>query len=220
MPSLRNEQLYDLLESRRHIPEIFSHLNFVLANINIGLENFCDKWASFKIGHRSRSSRDTILFDRATIKGTNETFGDEGNVAQSTYFFFAKLLHELAHASFAELGRRLPSGDYSERFSSPATHAMTGEAGNAVERHFFGSVVDGIGRYVDADKSIYKLDHVILRERRSKQFITTAYFHEFLQLKLETIESIPLPSTCNHPVFSKSLKRRRSLSPAMAIAHR
>ena len=41
--------------------------------------------------------------------------------------------------------RQMLSRDYDERFSPAATHALTGEAGNSIERPFFGFVVDTAG---------------------------------------------------------------------------
>ena len=112
----------------------------------------------------------------------------------------------------AELGRQLPSGDYDTRFSTPATHAMTGEAGDAIERHFFGSVIDAHGQYVNTDKSMYRIEQVILREKRLKQKLTNAYLRQFIRMNFSTIESIPQADTENLRPTSSSLRGKRSLS--------
>lgn len=44
--------------------------------------------------------------------------------ARITYFFYTKILHELAHACLAELGRSLLIEDKNEQFSSLATHGL------------------------------------------------------------------------------------------------
>lgn len=123
------------------------------------------------------------------------------------------MLHELAHDSLTELGRRLRSGIDEERFSSPAMHTMTGEAGDTIERHFFGSAVDAIGCYVDNSQTIFKIDHVVLRERRDKPLIRTTYFQGFLQIDFLTIQAIQKPDTCYLSMSSKSIKRKRGSSP-------
>ena len=100
------------------------------------------------------------------------TSNDDDGRARVTFFFFAKLLHELAHACIAELGRRLPIDDYpdpDDRFESPTTHGLAGEAGDAIERHFFGSVVDAIGHYTEQHPPGYCIDQVLLRERQKKK---------------------------------------------------
>jgi hypothetical protein len=65
---------------------------------------------------------------------------------------------------------------------------MTGEAGDVMEHYFFGSVIDGIDQHVNKNKTIYKIDYVILRERRNRQMIKNCYFHQFLHLNLMIIE--------------------------------
>jgi hypothetical protein len=194
--SLRNQPIFDLVECQRHIPDIYKHLIAVLEKINIKLDNLIDKWSSFTLGHRKRTSLDVIRFDRALVNGT----GDANNVTVDTsnrliFFFYVKLLHEIAHACLSQLGRQLVVGDFDDRFTSPATHALTGNVGNAIERHFFGSIVDISGRYIDDDKSIYKIDHLILTERVNKKLITSAYLREFMDLNLAKVISISLVKT-------------------------
>lgn len=207
--SLRNEQLYDLEESRRHTCQIYSHLVTVLQNISFELDDFEDKWSSFTVGSKTKSSFDKITFDAAVIRGAS--MPDDHVDARLIFFFYAKLLHEVAHASLAELGRKLPSGDYDDRFSSPATHAMTGEAGDAIERHFFGSVTDARGHYTNEEESIYKIEHVVLRERRSKQRVTDEYLRNFIGMNLFLLESIPLVETEKLDIPLTSRKRKRHL---------
>ena len=212
---LRNEQLYDLGKSRRHIPAIYSHLVLVIQNINITVEFFRDRWSCFTLGDRKQRSFDKIIFDRAMISGASRSGEDtsrEDTRARLIFFLYAKLLHELAHASMAELGRKLPSGDFDDRFSSPATHAMTGEAGNSIERHFFGSVVDAHGRYTDTVKSMYSIEHVILREKQSKSKLTDAYLRQFIRINFATIESIPQAQTEELRLTFRSPRRKRSLA--------
>jgi hypothetical protein len=175
----------------------------------------------FHTGTHKKSSLDTITFDCASIHGAACICeGDVDSVARLTYFFYAKLLHELAHASLAELGRKLPDGDYDARFSSPATHAMTGEAGDSIERHFFGSLVDARGRYINKEKSIYNIESIILRERRNKQIITNTYLREFVHFNFVTITSIPLADTNTPSVSLTPTNRKRSRSPSPSLKHR
>ena len=117
--------------------------------------------------------------DRATLIGAAHflTSDDDGR-ARVTSFIFAKLLHGLAHACLAELGRRLPMDDNpdpDDRFASPATHGLTGEAGNAIERHFFGSVIDAVGHYTEQHPPVYCIDQVLLQERQKKKTLTAGY---------------------------------------------
>ncbi|CAF1626158.1 unnamed protein product [Adineta ricciae] len=166
MAVLRNEPLFDLRKCRRHITEIYTHLIKVCQNINFELDKFTDVWSTFTLCHRTKSTFDIITIDKAIVIGASTISSkDDDAYARITYFFYTKILHELAHACLAELGRSLPVEDEDEQFSSPATHGLTGEAGNSIERHFFGSVVDAIGHFTDNAQSIYLIDHIILRER-------------------------------------------------------
>ena len=58
-----------------------------------------------------------------------------------TFFLIVKTLHKIAHASIYQIGRAMIAkaklNKENECFDTPATNALTGEAGNA------------IGRYVD-----------------------------------------------------------------------
>lgn len=210
IPSLRNEPLYDLTESLKHIQTIYEHLVTVIQNIQLKVEVFSDHWSTFQLGHRRRASFDKITFDRSMITDAKDIQPDD-ILSQSrlSFFFYAKLLHELAHACLAQMGRQLPDGNDDDRFSSPATHAITGEAGDAIERHFFGSVIDAIGNYVDHEKNVFKIDYLILRERRNKQVITDDFLCYFNGLNLTIVKNIPTITTRNLP--SKSpLKRKRS----------
>jgi hypothetical protein len=66
----------------------------------------------FHVGTQKKSSFDTIMFDHATVKGAAQVCDDDvESAARFTYFFFAKLLHEIAHACVVELGLKLPIGD-------------------------------------------------------------------------------------------------------------
>jgi len=211
---LRNEPLYDLTESKRHIPTIYSHLSHVLEHINLEHCYFKDKWSSFTLGNRKQSSFDVITFDSALVNAAMTIDADDiDSNARFTLMFYGKLLHGIAHASLAELGRRMTTGDYDDRFSSPATHALTGEAGNAIERHFFGSVIEGCGHYLDDNENIYMLDNICLCEKRNKKFITKNYLRQFVRLKFAKLTSIPMIETENLPM-ELSPRKKRKQSPA------
>ena len=107
----------------------------------------------------------------------------------------------------------MTTGDYDDRFSSPATHALTGEAGNAIERHFFGSVIEGCGHYLDDNENIYMLDNICLSEKRNKKFITKNYLRQFVRLKFAKLTSIPMIETENLPM-ELSPRKKRKQSPA------
>ncbi|CAF1642816.1 unnamed protein product, partial [Adineta ricciae] len=178
--SLRNEPLFDLCESLKHIRTIYRHQCTVLQNIRLKIDSLADNWSTFTLGHRHRSSFDRITMDKSLIDGSIDVNENDSEIySRLVFFFYAKLLHEIAHACLAEMGRQMPFGDYDERFSSPATHALTGEVGDSIERHFFGSVVDAVGDYSGVEKNVFKINHVILRERRNKQEITTDYLLYF-----------------------------------------
>ena len=137
VPVLRNENVYDSARSQQHILDIFRHQVTVLQNINLKIANFTDSWSTFTLANKTCSSFDKITVDKAVIFGAANV-GPDDNEAYSrlTFFFYARMIHEIAHACLAEMGRQLPSGDDEERFSSPVTHGLTGEAGEALERHF------------------------------------------------------------------------------------
>nr|ADD91462.1 hypothetical protein [Adineta vaga] len=215
VPTLRNEPLFDLTESLKHILTIYQHQVIVLQNINLKIDSFADNWSIFSLGHRRSSSFDEITLNRSLINGSIDIdTNDIETYSRLAFFFYAKLLHEVAHACLAEMGRQMPHGDYDERFSSPATHALAGEAGDSIERHFFGSVVDVVGDYTNTEKNIFKIDHVILREKRSKQVVTNDYLLSFNKLNLALIKSIPTIVTKNLPSVAsvtqnQSPKRKR-----------
>ncbi|CAF1113386.1 unnamed protein product [Adineta ricciae] len=102
-------------------------------------------------------------------------------------------------------------------------HGLTGEAGNSIERHFFGSVADAIGHFTDNTQSIYLIDHIILRERQKKDIhpsyygtvgsdrlvagmidlgIKENYFRMFYALDFRIITCIPIPDTETRTVTS------------------
>jgi hypothetical protein len=119
---LRNEPLFDLRKCRRHIIEIYMHLIKVCQDINFELDNFTDKWSTFTLCHHTKSTFDIITIDRATVLGAGTIPSNDHDAhARDTYFFYTKILHELAHACLGELGRSLPVEDEDEQFSSPAT---------------------------------------------------------------------------------------------------
>ena len=88
---------------------------------------------------------------------------------------------------------------------------MTGEAGDAIERHFFGSVTDARGQYTNEEESLYKIEHVVLRERRLKQRVTDVFLRKFIDMNLFTIESMPLADTESLHVPFTPRKRKRHL---------
>lgn len=131
------------------------------------------------------------------------------NLIHAFHFFYAKLFHEVAHACLVEMDRRSPDIDDDERFSSPATFALTGEVWNEIERHFFGSVVDAVGDHISREKNIFPINRVILREMKTPCVVTHDHMHAFIKLNLPALQSILTVTTRNHSPLS-SIKRKRS----------
>jgi len=90
----------------------------------------------------STSKDDLVEYDTKTINGiislekSKETI--EATISKQVFFIFVKTLHELGHASIYRSARLMSSTslhvNINESFNTPATHALTGEAGNAIER--------------------------------------------------------------------------------------
>lgn len=194
---LRNEPIYNLRRCRRYITEIFKHLFKVCQNINFEVDQLTDASSSFALCHQTQATFDRITFDKATIVGAQIDYSNENydKLVRTIFFFYSKILHELAHACIAELGRTMPSEEDDQRFTTPTTHALTDEAGNAIERHFFGSVIDAIGHYTDSTRTSYEIDHLIMSEKQINPFIKTDYLRRFFGLNFYVIDTIPQPET-------------------------
>jgi len=59
-------------------------------------------------------------------------------ISKQIFFLFVRTLHEIAHAAIYKNGRIIMltsiQVNKNQCFSTPATHALSGEAGNAIER--------------------------------------------------------------------------------------
>lgn len=146
IPELRYQNIFDKQQSLNYSTEIQNCLHEIAHDIKLDVTLLPHAYSHFSGNYskQTTSKDDIILFDILTIKGTisleksNKTTAR--TIAKQVFFLFVKLLHELAHACIFKTGRLMISQKgihvYKKHdfFTTPATHALTGEAGNAIER--------------------------------------------------------------------------------------
>ncbi|CAF0987384.1 unnamed protein product [Rotaria sordida] len=154
--------------------------------------------------------RDYIMLDETLINGFRESQTDSNvQFHMEVFFVFAKILHELSHALLYHYGRLYLTNekDIKKKFETPKTHCLQGEAGNAIERLLFGSVIDASGRL---RKDKYIIQYLILSDGRISGVIDKAWISSFVNdafnmhklRKIDSIEPIPFQ------FLTKNLKRK------------
>lgn len=126
--------------------EITEFLTKLLGDLRFKSNILPDAYSHF-VGNYSRntsSSDDAIEYDVKTINGMIHLeqlhLASMNMLSKQIFFLFVKTLHELAHAAIFKSGRTMSSTHCNihtkhELYTTPATHALSGEAGNAIERY-------------------------------------------------------------------------------------
>jgi hypothetical protein len=143
IPELRSVNIFDKQKSFEYSDRIKTFLCQLVHDLQFGVTCLPNEYSVFTGNHSGNSSSkdDMIQYDDSTINGIihSEKCKRTG-IAKQVFFLFSKTIHELAHASIYKSGRLAMSTSTSfqinknECFNTPATHALSGEAGNAVER--------------------------------------------------------------------------------------
>jgi hypothetical protein len=142
IPELRSLNIFDKQQSSQYTDRIKTFLCQLVHDLRFSVASLPDAHSHFTGDHsgNTTSKDDIIEYDESTINGIIHLEKSKGaNIAKQVFFIFVKTLHELAHASIYKSGRLMMSTRVSvakknEFLSTPATHALSSEAGNAIER--------------------------------------------------------------------------------------
>jgi hypothetical protein len=147
IPELRFVNIFNREQSLQYSDRIKSFLCELVQDLQLNVVNLPDAYSHFVGDHSSQSTGkdDIIQYDKTTINGiirletSNKTAAS--TIAKQVFFIFAKTLHEIGHACIFRSGRlilmtstRRQLNKKHECFNTPATHALSAEAGNAIER--------------------------------------------------------------------------------------
>lgn len=137
--------MFDKQQSLQYSGRIQSFLCELVHDLQFTVVNLRDACSHFVAGYGiiATSKDDMIQYDKSTIMGiinleTSQTT-TLSTIAKQVFFIFVKTLHELAHACIFRSGRlilskRIHVNNDHDYFNTPVTHALSGEAGNAIAR--------------------------------------------------------------------------------------
>lgn len=199
IPELRFVNIFDRQQSLEYSDRIKTFLCELAQDLQFNVVTLPDAFSHFIGDYSSTSTRkdDIIQYDKTIIDGIisleRSNKPSSSALAKQIFFIFAKSLHEIGHACIFRSGRLMMStrrqlNKNHECFSTPATHALSAEAGNAIERFLFGSVIGIIGKKV-AD--LYFIKELLLREQKPNGFIDSSWLTTFVNLNLTTLTVIP-----------------------------
>jgi len=207
IPALRFVNVFDRQQSLQYSDQIKAFLCELVQDLRFGLLPLNDKFSHFIGNHDpdTSSNDDLIQFDSRTINGAISLEKSKKapiTIAKHVFLIFVKLLHELAHASIFKCARlmlqtrgSISTTNKNELFNTPATHALSGEAGNAIERFLFCSVIDTVGIQEEKpDDGLYIIKQVLMREQRPRGIIDGSWLWQFVNLDLTTLNKIPMIS--------------------------
>jgi hypothetical protein len=145
IPELRTINVFDKERSLKYSDQIKTFLCQLVNDLQFTIGTLTEACSHFTGNYsmNSTSKDDVIEYDITTINGiislekSNKTTA--ATISKQVFFLFAKTLHELAHASIYRSGRLMMAGSLhmnkrNHCFNTPATHALSAEAGNAIER--------------------------------------------------------------------------------------
>ncbi|CAF3306342.1 unnamed protein product [Rotaria sp. Silwood2] len=189
---------------------------WLVQDLQYDVESLTDDYSNFRGDESIDSSNtdDKILYDTIMINGIlsleNSKRTSSTTIAKQTFLLFAKTLHELGHASIFKSGRlmrsnRLHMNKRNELFSTPATHALSAEVGNAIERFLFGSIIGTVGRQ---DGNLFIIKEILLQEQKPSGIIDSSWLKAFTDLDLTSLNAIPL--IIYTPLTKKRLKAAKS----------
>ncbi|CAF1563579.1 unnamed protein product [Rotaria sordida] len=200
IPELRFVNIFDKQQSLQYSHRIKSFLCELVQDLQFNVVNLPDNYSHF-IGDYSSEltgKDDIIQYDKTIINGiisleaSNKT--TSSTIAKQIFFIFAKTLHEIAHACIFRSGRLMMStrrqlNKKHECFNTPATHALSAEAGNAIERFLFGSVIGTLGK---KSADLYIIKQLLLREQKPNGIIDASWLTRFVNSNLTNLNDFPL----------------------------
>jgi len=145
IPELRFKNIFDKQQSLKYSDRIKLFLCELVQDLQLNVADLPDAYSHF-LGDpsvKSTGKDDIIQYDTTIINGIINLEASNkrrsSTIAKQGFFIFAKTLHELAHACIFRSGRLMISthcqlNKKHECFNTPATHALSAEAGNAIER--------------------------------------------------------------------------------------
>ncbi|CAF1360740.1 unnamed protein product, partial [Didymodactylos carnosus] len=225
IPELRPVNLFDKQQSLQYSDQIKTFLCGLVQDLRYSVKGLPDAYSHFLGNYAvdSTSKDDVIEYDTTTINGiislekSNRT--TPAIIAKQVFLIFAKTLHELGHASIYRSGRLMLSTSLHVNKANvcshtPATHALSGEAGNAVERFLFGSVIGTLGK---TNGDLYIIKEILLQEQKPNGVIDSSWLQRFIALDLTNLNEIP--KIIYIPLTNKKLKAAKS-SPKCAEAYK
>ncbi|CAF1017434.1 unnamed protein product, partial [Didymodactylos carnosus] len=195
---LRTVNIFDKQYSLTRVHDIRKFFHHLLPKLTFDVKELADEWSSFAFDKKSTDpSNDTVNLSDSLINGImkHEDNVQHISVRRRILFLVIKLFHEIAHAANFEHGRLyLPTeNDLNIKFGTPATHALTGESGKAVERFLCGSVIDAIYHSVTyLDKKLLIIDTVYFLEFTPSREITDESINKLFASDLKTITDLKL----------------------------
>ncbi|CAF2921092.1 unnamed protein product [Rotaria sp. Silwood2] len=194
------ENIFDKKTSMKYITEIRKFLIDLVPQLNFSLKELKDEYSIFH-GNKNlpNPSQDSIYCASSLIQGIKEMESSRNEYGtlilhKCTFFLFIKTLHELAHACLFDACRRFMVNEKDEtiKFNTPATHALTAESGNAIERYLCGSIVDATGYMITENNTdIYVVSEIYLLETKPSRVIRNESINLFFKSDIRTVERIP-----------------------------
>jgi hypothetical protein len=145
IPELRFVNIFNKEQSLKYSDCIKLFLCELVRDLQLDVIELPDAYSHFVGDHSSESTGkdDIIQYDETTVNGiirletSNKTA--VSTLAKQIFLIFAKTLHEIGHACIFRSGRLMMStrrqlNKKHECFNTPATHALSAEAGDAIER--------------------------------------------------------------------------------------
>ena len=145
IPELRYVNIFNKQQSLEYSDRIKPFLCELVHDLQYNIGILPEAYSHFigDLSLKSTGKDDIIQYDNTTINGiisleaSNKT--TPSTLAKQVFFIFVKTLHEIAHACIFRSGRLMLStrrqlNKKHECFTTPATHALSAKAGNAVER--------------------------------------------------------------------------------------
>ena len=145
IPELRFVNIFNREQSLQYSDCIKSFLCELVRDLQLNVVNLPKAYSHFVGDHSPKSTGkdDMIQYDETIVNGIIrlETLNKAAasTIAKQIFLIFAKTLHEIGHACIFRSGRLMMStrrqlNKKHECFNTPATHALSAEAGNAIER--------------------------------------------------------------------------------------
>lgn len=145
IPELRFVNIFNKNDSFIYSDKIERFLQELLSDLQYDVNILPDAYSTFIGDHSTNSTgrEDKVIYDELTLNGIlmqeQSHRKSENMLSKQIFFLFVKTIHELSHACIFRSGRIMMKKclhvkKKNEYFNTPATHALSAEAGNAIER--------------------------------------------------------------------------------------